>query len=355
MARQPLFPSTCPVGYRQYTVVYGDSFYLIARRYNTTMDSLIAANPHITNSAQIMPGDVLCVPGLEEESMGQTNNNDVASKTTENVQEMESKETIEDGQVEDEMTETRGTINLATTTSTVDTGLLEVLIPKFEREYGYNVRVFSVGSGRAISLGQRGQADVLLTHTPEEERPLVKNGEFVNYRPVMHNDFVIVGPPSDPAAIRGQTSAAQAFRRIAERRATFISRGDNSGTNQKEMEIWSRAGITPQNTWYKRAQAGMADTLQIASEQNGYTLADRGTYLAERNNLNLELLVEGDPNLLNYYHVMQVNPARNPQVNAEGAAAFVEFMVSDQVQNIISTYGVERFGQPLFVPDALND
>ncbi|KAF1085336.1 PBP superfamily domain protein [Sporotomaculum syntrophicum] len=350
MARQPLFPSTCPVGYRQYTVISGDTFYLIARRYNTSMDSLIAANPHITNPAQIMPGDVLCVPGRAEEDMGQTK-----SELAENGQEMEREGTREDSLVEDEMTETRGTINLATTTSTVDTGLLEVLIPKFEREYGYNVRVYSVGSGRAISLGQRGQVDVLLTHTPEEERPLVRSGEFINYRPVMHNDFVIVGPPSDPAAIRGQTSAAQAFRKISERRATFISRGDNSGTNQKEMEIWSKAGIEPQGTWYRRSNAGMADTLQIASEQNGYTLSDRGTYLAERNNLNLELLVEGDPILQNYYHVMQVNPAKNPQVNAEGAESFVEFMVSEQVQNIILTYGEERFGQPLFVPDALND
>lgn len=353
MARQPLVPTSCPVGYQgQYTVVSGDTFYLIAKRFNISMDSLIAANPHITNPAQIMHGDVLCVPG--EPVTGGTNNQGATGEAAANNQGTKG-ETVENSQgTPGETVENKGTINLATTTSTVDSGILEELLPKFESESGYNVRVFPVGSGRALYLGQSGQADVLLTHAPEEEQQLVKSGELINYRPVMHNDFVIVGPPADPAAIKGQKSAAQAFRRIADKRATFISRGDNSGTNQKEMEIWEKAGVKPQGSWYQKSNEGMAETLALASEKGGYTLSDRGTYLDEKNNanLNLDLLVEGDPILYNNYHVAQVNPEKNPQVNAEGAKAFVDFMVSPEAQQIISSYGKERSGQPFFYPDA---
>lgn len=241
---------------------------------------------------------------------------------------------------------------LATTTSTMDTGLLDKLIPIFEKKTGYRVKPVAVGSGQALAMGQQGQADVLLVHSPKKETPLVDSGVAINRKLVMHNDFVIVGPASDPAGIKGLKSSTDAFKKIASAQATFISRGDQSGTNTKELDIWDKAGIKPAGKWYQESGQGMGQTLQMASEKQAYTLSDRGTFLAQQKNLKLAILVEGDQSLLNIYHVMQVNPKKFPKVNAEGAKAFVDFMVSPETQKIIADFGKDKYGQSLFTPDA---
>lgn len=241
---------------------------------------------------------------------------------------------------------------LATTTSTVDTGLLDVLLPIFEAKTGYRVKPIGVGSGQALAMGEKGEADVLLTHAPAAEKPLVEKGLVTNYRLVMHNDFVLVGPAEDPAGIRGMKSSAAALKKIAEKKALFVSRGDDSGTHKKEQELWKKAGVKPGGAWYQESGSGMGQTLLIASEKRGYTLTDRGTYLAQKKNIALEILVEGDRDLLNIYHVMQVNPAKFSRVNAEGARAFAEFMVAPETQKIIADYGRDKYGAPLFFADA---
>ncbi len=241
---------------------------------------------------------------------------------------------------------------LSTTTSTVDTKLLDILVPRFEAKTGYKVKTISVGSGAAIAMGEKGEADVLLTHAPSLEKPGVDKGTFINYKLVMHNDFVIVGPPEDPAKIKGIKSSAEAFKKIADAKSIFISRGDKSGTNTKELAIWKKANITPQGSWYQQSGTGMGATLQVASEKKGYTLTDRGTYLAQKKNIQLDILVEGEKDLLNIYHVMQVNPDKFSKVNAEGAKAFVEFMVNPDTQNLIADFGKDKYGEPLFYADA---
>ncbi len=241
---------------------------------------------------------------------------------------------------------------LATTTSTQDSGLLDVLVPQFERQTGYDVKTIAVGSGAALRLGEEGEADVILAHSPDAEEAFMAAGHGVNRRLVMHNDFVIVGPAHDPAGVRGLTDAAEAFRRIAAGRVTFLSRGDESGTHARELKIWGSAGLQPSGGWYQETGTGMGQTLLVASDKRGYTLSDRGTYLAQQKNLALDVLVEGDPSLVNVYHVMQVNPEKSGRINAEAAAAFVEFITSSEVQDAIRGYGVDRFGQPLSVPDA---
>ncbi|MEW6230337.1 MAG: substrate-binding domain-containing protein, partial [Bacillota bacterium] len=197
---------------------------------------------------------------------------------------------------------------LATTTSTQDSGLLDILVPVFEKQTGYLVKTIAVGTGQALALGARGEADVLLCHAPDSEMELIKSGAAVNRRLVMHNDFVIVGPPDDPAKVKGVKSAVEAFKEIAGAASLFISRGDDSGTHKKEKQLWASAGFTPSGHWYQEAGAGMGQTLNIASEKQGYTLTDRATYLALKKRLSLEVVVEGDAALLNIYHVMQVNP-----------------------------------------------
>jgi tungstate transport system substrate-binding protein len=244
-------------------------------------------------------------------------------------------------------------IILATTTSTQDSGLLDVLVPKFKEETGYNVKVIAVGSGEALAMADRGDADAVLAHAPSSEQALVDKGSVVNRQLVMHNDFVIVGPADDPAGIRGMASAVEALTTIANQKAPFISRGDNSGTDQLEKSLWKKANLSPQGQdWYEESGQGMGATLQITNQRGAYTISDRGTYLAQSSNLDLKVLVEGDPVLLNIYHVMQVNPERFSRVNAEGGKAFVDFMVSADTQKIIGDFGVDRFGQPLFFPDA---
>ncbi len=241
---------------------------------------------------------------------------------------------------------------LATTTSTQDSGLLDELIPRFEKQSGYQVKTIAVGSGQAMAMGRRGEADVLLVHSPEAEKALVAEGAGVNRRLVMHNDFILVGPAWDPAGIRSHT-AMEALQRIAAAKATFLSRGDNSGTHAMELKLWKGAGVAFEGqAWYQQTGQGMGQTLAIASEKQAYTLSDRGTYLAVRKKLELALLHEGDPSLRNVYHVIEVNPARFPKVNAAGARAFADFMVSKDVQARIKEFGIATYGAPLFFPDA---
>jgi len=245
------------------------------------------------------------------------------------------------------------TIILATTTSTQDSGLLDVLLPIFEKETGYFVKTIAVGSGQAMAMGQKGEADVLLVHSPEAEKKFMAEGYGINRRPVMHNDFIIVGPPGDPAKIKGEKSSVESFKKIASARVLFLSRGDNSGTHAKEKAIWEAAGINPEGEkWHQETGLGMGQTLSVASEKKGTTLTDRGTYLALKKNLGLDILVEGDAVLLNIYHVIEVNPAKWPRVNNPGAKSFSGFMVSKETQGIIKTFGVDKFGSPLFFPDA---
>ncbi len=245
------------------------------------------------------------------------------------------------------------TIILATTTSTQDSGLLDVLIPVFEKKTGYFVKTISVGSGQAMAMGQKGEADVLLVHSPAAEQKLVASGVGINRRLVMHNDFIIVGPPDDPAKIKGIKSTTEAFKKIASANRLFLSRGDNSGTNAKEKEVWKAAGINPEKEkWYQQTGLGMGQTLNVAAEKKGYTLADRGTYLAMKKNLGLDILNEGDAILLNIYHVIEINPAQWPKVNVAGGKAFADFIVSRETQDVIRTFGVDKFGGALFFPDA---
>jgi tungstate transport system substrate-binding protein len=242
---------------------------------------------------------------------------------------------------------------LATTTSTQDSGLLDVLIPVFEKKTGYFVKTIAVGSGQAMAMGQKGEADVLLVHSPDAEKKFIAEGSGVNRLIVMHNDFIIIGPPTDPAAIKGAANTVEAFKKIAATGSLFLSRGDNSGTHAKEKGIWKAAGINPVGQkWYQETGLGMGQTLNVAAEKKGYTIADRGTWLSLQAKLGLPILKEGDPILLNVYHVIQVNPAKWPKVNADGAKAFSDFMVSAETQGIIKTFGVEKYGGALFFPDA---
>jgi len=207
--------------------------------------------------------------------------------------------------------------------------LLDVLIPIFEKKTGYFVKTIAVGSGQAMKMGEKGEADVMLVHSPDAEKKFVEEGYGVNRRLVMHNDFIIVGPGNDPAKIKGVKSSAEAMKMIAQSESLFLSRGDNSGTHAKEKALWKKAEITPAGQkWYQETGLGMGQTLNVAAEKKGYTLADRGTYLALKKNLGLDILVEGDAALLNIYHVIEVNSAKWPKANAPGAKAFAEFMVS---------------------------
>jgi len=244
-------------------------------------------------------------------------------------------------------------IILATTTSTQDSGLLDVLIPAFEKKTGFFVKTVAVGSGQAMAMGQKGEADVLLVHSPEAEKKFVAEGYGINRRIIMHNDYVVLGPSEDPAKIKGTKSTAESFKKIASAKALFLSRGDNSGTHAKEKSVWKAAGVNPEGEkWYQQTGLGMGQTLNVASEKKGYVLADRGTYLALKKNLSLNILGEGDAILLNVYHVIEVNPVKWPKVNAPGAKAFADFMVSKETQDIIKTFGIDKFGSPLFFPDA---
>lgn len=242
---------------------------------------------------------------------------------------------------------------LATTTSTQDSGLLDVLVPEFQSQTGYNVKTISVGTGQSLALGERGEADVVLVHAPDSEKAWMEAGHGVDRRLVMYNDFVIVGPPSDPVGLAGAASAVEAMQKIAANGGLFVSRGDNSGTHQLEMKLWRDAAFDPRGTsWYQEAGQGMGAVLTIANEKEAYTITDRGTYLARQPTLDLVILAEGYPTFLNVYHVMVVNPEKGSHINVEGARAFADFLVAPETQATIATFGVERFGQPLFFPAA---
>jgi tungstate transport system substrate-binding protein len=247
---------------------------------------------------------------------------------------------------------------LATTTSTVDSGLLDTLVPAFQQGSGYVVKTISVGSGQAMAMGRRGEADVLLVHSPADEQKLVEEGAGLNRRLVMHNDFVIVGPASDPARVKEAKTAKEAMALIAKAGALFVSRGDNSGTHSKEKGLWKAAGVTADGQkWLQQTGLGMGETLNVAGEKGGYTLTDRATWLAlsRARKLGLEIVLENEPLLLNVYHVIEVNPAKWPKVNGPGGRAFADFMIAPATQAAIGKYGVEKFGAPLFVPDAGKD
>ena len=241
---------------------------------------------------------------------------------------------------------------LATTTSTQDAGLLDVLVPAFERRTGYTVKTIAVGTGQALALAARGEADVALAHAPELERKYVAEGKLANRRLVMVNDFVLVGPEADPAKIEGEKSAVAAFRRIAASGARFVSRGDRSGTHVLEQALWRQAGIVPAAPWYIESGQGMGATLGLADDRRAYTLSDRATLLAFGRRLALKLMLEGDRSLLNVYAVLEVNPASGPRVNAAGGKALADFLLSAEAQAVIRTFGADRYGRALFVPVA---
>jgi tungstate transport system substrate-binding protein len=243
------------------------------------------------------------------------------------------------------------TVIVSTTTSTQDSGLLDVLVPMFEKATGYSVKTISVGTGQALALAARGEADVTLAHAPALEKKYVEDGKMLNRRLVMYNDFVVIGPAEDPAGIKGQR-AAEALRRIAAAGARFVSRGDKSGTHLLEQALWKQAGIEPKGAWYIESGQGMGQTLGIANDRRAYTLTDRGTYLAFQKRVDLPILAEKDRPLLNIYSVMEVNPANGPRVNAAAGKAFADFMLTPEVQRVIRTFGVDKYGQALFVPIA---
>lgn len=237
---------------------------------------------------------------------------------------------------------------LATTTSTDNSGLLDQLIPAFEKGTNIRVDVVAVGTGKALELGRNGDADILLVHAKPVELEFIDNGYGVNRREVMYNDFIILGPNSDPANIRGNSDVLAVFKKIAATKGTFISRGDDSGTNKKELSIWEEAGIEPQGSWYQETGQGMGASLTIANEKQAYILTDRGTYLSYKDKLDLEILSEGDPLFFNLYGVMAVNPELHDGINYDGAMEFIEFIMSKKGQEIIRDFTVS--GERLFNP-----
>lgn len=241
---------------------------------------------------------------------------------------------------------------LATTTSTRDSGLLDYLLPIFQEQTGYNVKMVAVGTGEALKMGEEGNADVLLVHAPASEVAFMEAGNGKDRFLIMHNDFVIVGPADDPAGIRDSESTTAAFAAIASSQSPFASRGDDSGTHKAELKLWKTAGVTPAGDWYLETGQGMGSTLWIATEKFAYTLTDRATYLALIDTIELEILYEGDKELLNIYNVITVNPEKWPNMNYAGAKAFADWLASDEVQDLIGNFGVEKFGQPLFFPDS---
>ena len=245
-----------------------------------------------------------------------------------------------------------GDLILATTTSTQDSGLLDELIPIFEEQTNVNVKTIAVGTGQALEMGTKGEADALLVHSPKAEEEIVDSGDAINRKKVMYNDYIIVGPKEDPAGVKG-LPVTEAFQKILTENAVFVSRGDDSGTHKKEVAIWETVGLTPtDHSNYTSAGQGMGATLKIGNEKNGYLLTDRATWLSQKDSLEfLDIVVEGDKELLNIYHVMQVNPEKHDKVNAEAGEAFVDFMVNEETLKVIEKFGVEEYGEPLFFPD----
>jgi tungstate transport system substrate-binding protein len=243
-------------------------------------------------------------------------------------------------------------IILSTTTSTQDSGLLDVLVPLFQKKTGYSVKTVAVGTGQALELAARGEADVVLVHAPSLEKKYVANDKLLNRRLVMYNDFVIIGPENDPAKVESTKSSVEAMKRIAGSRSRFVSRGDNSGTHNLEKALWKQAGVVPKGPWYIESGQGMGATLNIANEKNAYTITDRATYLAFKKRVKLPVLLEHDKPLLNIYSVMEVNPANSPKINTAGGKAFADFIVAPETQAVIKSFGVKKYGLTLFVPVA---
>ncbi len=241
-------------------------------------------------------------------------------------------------------------VRLATTTSTYDSGLLDYLLPVFEKDNNVKVEVLAKGTGEAIALGERGDVDVILVHARSAEDEFVADGHGVNRRDVMYNDFVLLGPATDPAGIVGGNDAAAALQKVAAANASFVSRGDNSGTHKKELALWIAAGVETRGTGYKEAGLGMGDALNMANETQSYVLADRATYLAWKDKVDLQVAVEGDERMFNSYGVIAVNPDTHKGANYELAMKFVEFMTSENGQQMIGEFGKDQCGQALFIP-----
>lgn len=243
-------------------------------------------------------------------------------------------------------------LRLSTTTSTENSGLLAILHPVFEKQTGIKVDVIAVGTGKALRIGGNGDVDVVFVHAPVAELKYVEQGDFIARTAVMHNDFVIAGPRSDPAGITSAKTAVEALNKISLNRSTFVSRGDDSGTHKKEMQLWKKTGIAPKGHWYAAAGQGMGAVLRMSDEKQGYTLTDRGTLIAYADKLSLKILFSGDPELFNPYHVMAVNPEKHQSINFQLAQKYIEFVVSKQGQKLIEEY--RKDGQQLFYPDAVN-
>ncbi len=239
-------------------------------------------------------------------------------------------------------------LRMSTTTSTENSGLLKVLLPPFEKANNCRVDVISVGTGKALKLGENGDVDVVLVHSRPAEDKFVAEGYGIDRRDVMYNDYVLVGPKNDPAKVKEAKTAVDAFKRLASGKADFISRGDDSGTDKQEKELWKAAGIKPKNKWYIEAGQGMGPVLQMAFERNGYTLADRGTFYAYEKKIDLAILFEGDKALFNPYGVIAVNPKRHPNINYDLATKFIDYITGTQGRQIIADFKVE--GKQLFFP-----
>jgi tungstate transport system substrate-binding protein len=240
------------------------------------------------------------------------------------------------------------TLVLATTTSTRDTGLLDVLLPIFKDKTGIDVKAVAVGSGQALELGRRGDADVLLTHSPSAEEKFMAEGYGEERRPLMYNDFVVVGPASDPAKLKGAASVKEVFQWIAQSKSPFVSRGDESGTHVKEKQLWESVKIKPERDWYIQAGTGMAEVLRMADQKKAYTLSDRATYLSQQKSLDLKVAFEGDASLKNHYSVIVVSPQKNPKMRRDSARKFADFLLSPEGRKILTEFGVSKFGRQLF-------
>lgn len=245
-------------------------------------------------------------------------------------------------------------IILATTTSTQDSGLLDHIIPTFEDETGIEVDVVAVGTGKALQMGEDGEADILLVHAKESEEEFVAEGHGLERKDVMYNDFILVGPGEDPIDLKAESpdNILEGLKTIEEEEFTFVSRGDDSGTHKKELSIWEEAGLSPAGDWYLEAGGGMADVLKIADEKQAYTITDRATYLSMKDTLDLEIIIEGDENLFNQYGIIPVNPEKSDEINEKDAKVFMEWLLSDETQETIGEFGIEEYGMPLFVPNA---
>lgn len=319
-----------------YTVKAGDTLAKIGSRYGVTYQSIAKANG-IKNVNAIKTGQKITIPAKKTLS-----SKPAVAATVQKVVTTDK--------------DIRGTkLRIATTTSTNDTGLLDVLVPAFDKKYGTKTDWVSVGSGEAMEIGKRGDADVLLVHSPAAEKTFISEGNGINRRDVMYNYFYLVGPKADPAKIKAMKSASDALKAISETKSMFLSRADKSGTHSKELSIWKVAGVSPsgaKDKWYNEAGLGMGDLLTMTNETKGYTLVDSGTWGAMKDKLgNLEVMVQGDKILFNPYGVITVNPVKYTNTNSKAAAAFTEFITSKEGQAIIGDY-TNKNGQKLFVPDA---